>query len=70
MRRRRVAIKRGYSLMVRAGMFTEAKLLLMMLRQGKLLLGPDDVSMNVAIYLEDVGCTVMCNRNGSMVASM
>lgn len=70
MRRRKAAIKRGYSMMVRAGMFVEAKLLLMMLQNGSLLLGQDEVSYNVAIYLEDSGCMIRTNRNGTMIARL
>ena len=68
MRRRMEAVRKGYRLAVESGLYQEAKLLRMMILNGRLLLGLDDVSQNVAMFLEDAGCYLQRNNNGTMVA--
>ena len=69
MRRRRHFIGKAYQTALQEGMENEARLLKMMLDNGHLVLGMDEVSMEVASFLEDVGCTMIFNK-GCMVARL
>lgn len=53
-----------YRKYIRAGMFDEAWLVLRLLRRNTSRLGLDDASWRVQCDLEDMGVTVIYNRNG------
>ena len=69
MRRRRYFIGQAYRVALEEGMVNEARLLKMMLDNGHLVLGMDELSVSIASYLQDIGCTMTYN-NSCVVARL
>ena len=60
---RKEKIKQFYSQCCRNGQYYEARDLLKILKNGSVVLGLDDASANVEIFLEDIGLKPYYGRN-------
>ncbi len=64
MRRRRRMIIKQHKKLVLAGLYEEARLLLCFLRHKRLLLGLDNVSWFIGLFLDEIGCRRTTLRSG------
>lgn len=66
---RRYKVMEAHIELVRKGAYREARLVLRLLREGKVILWLDDVSWNVESLLEGLGCRIWYDRRGYKVVA-
>lgn len=64
---RRYKLMDAHRKLVKEGKLMEAREVLYLLRKGKISLGLGDVEWNVERLCEELGCRMICKRNGDIV---
>lgn len=64
---RRYKLMDAHRKLVKEGKLLEAREVLYLLRKGKISLGLEDVGWNVERLCEELGCRIICKRNGYIV---
>ncbi len=64
---RRYKLMDAHRKLVKEGKLLEAREVLYLLRKGKISLGLGDVGWNVERLCEELGCRIICKRNGYIV---
>nr|DAU27518.1 MAG TPA: hypothetical protein [Caudoviricetes sp.] len=64
---RRYKLMDAHRNLIREGKLLEGRLVLYLLRKGRISLGLGDEAWNVERLCEELGCRIICKRNGYIV---